>query len=46
MSNHMGEKLYFTGAIFFTHHSNLGMTHPNPGINVLGIESGLILHLD
>ena len=44
--NQISEKLSFTGGIFFTHHSNLGMTHPNPGIDVLGIKSGLIWHLD
>lgn len=31
-----------TAAGYFTHHSNLGMTDPNPGIDVLGINLGLI----
>jgi lipid A 3-O-deacylase len=31
-----------TGAVYFTHHSNLGMTDPNPGIDVLGINLGLV----
>jgi hypothetical protein len=32
----------FTAAAYFTHHSNLGMTDPNPGIDVLGINLGLV----
>ncbi|MFP5419167.1 MAG: acyloxyacyl hydrolase [Gammaproteobacteria bacterium] len=32
----------FTAAGYFTHHSNLGMTDPNPGIDVLGVNLGLI----
>ena len=31
-----------TAAGYFTHHSNLGMTDPNPGIDVLGINLGLV----
>jgi len=31
-----------TAGAYFTHHSNLGMTHPNPGIDVLGFKLGLI----
>jgi hypothetical protein len=31
-----------TAAGYFTHHSNLGMTDPNPGIDVLGVNLGLI----
>ena len=31
-----------TAAGYFTHHSNLGMTDPNPGIDVLGLNLGLI----
>ena len=31
-----------TVAGYFTHHSNLGMTDPNPGIDVLGINLGLV----
>ena len=31
-----------TGALYFTHHSNLGMTDPNPGIDVLGLNVGLV----
>ncbi len=28
------------GAIYFTHHSNLGMTDPNPGIDAIGFTLG------
>ena len=38
--------LALTGGVYFTHHSNLGMTSPNPGIDVLGINVGLIWRLD
>ena len=38
--------LALTGGVYFTHHSNLGMTHPNPGIDVLGINAGLVWRLD
>lgn len=31
-----------TAAIYFTHHSNLGMTNPNPGIDVLGLNFGVV----
>jgi hypothetical protein len=31
-----------TTALYFTHHSNLGMTHPNPGIDVLGVNVGVV----
>ena len=32
--------------LYFTHHSNLGMTNPNPGIDVLGLNFGLMWQLD
>jgi hypothetical protein len=35
-----------TAAGYFTHHSNLGMTDPNPGIDVLGLNLGLVWQLD
>ncbi len=35
-----------TAAGYFTHHSNLGMTDPNPGIDVLGLNVGLVWQLD
>ena len=31
-----------TAAVYFTHHSNLGMTDPNPGIDVLGMNFGAV----
>ena len=31
-----------TAAGYFTHHSNLGMTDPNPGIDVLGVNLGWV----
>lgn len=34
-----------TGGAYFTHHSNLGMTSPNPGIDVLGVNVGLVWRL-
>jgi lipid A 3-O-deacylase len=42
----LNNKLALTGGVYFTHHSNLGMTNPNPGIDVLGINVGLIWRLD
>lgn len=39
-------KMAISGAAYFTHHSNLGMTDPNPGIDVLGLNLGLIWTLD
>ena len=35
-----------TGGAYFTHHSNLGMTTPNPGIDVLGVNFGVVWTLD
>lgn len=31
-----------TTSVYFTHHSNLGMTDPNPGIDVLGLNVGMV----
>ncbi|AEG91735.1 acyloxyacyl hydrolase [Ramlibacter tataouinensis] len=39
-------RLALTGGLYFTHHSNLGMTDPNPGIDVLGLNTGLVWQLD
>jgi lipid A 3-O-deacylase len=36
------EDLALTAALYFTHHSNLGMTDPNPGIDVLGVNLGVV----
>lgn len=35
-------KLAATAGTYFTHHSNLGLTKPNPGIDVLGVNFGLV----
>lgn len=42
----LSEKLALTGAAYFTHHSNMGMTNPNPGIDVLGYAVGMIWQID
>ena len=42
----LSKKLGLTGGAYFTHHSNLGMTKPNPGIDVLGVNVGLVWQLD
>jgi lipid A 3-O-deacylase len=42
----LSNKLAFTGGTYFTHHSNLGMTNPNPGIDVLGVNFGLVWTLN
>jgi hypothetical protein len=39
-------KQALTAAGYFTHHSNLGMTDPNPGIDVLGLNLGLVWQFD
>lgn len=40
------KKQAFTAAGYFTHHSNLGMTDPNPGIDVLGVNLGMVWQFD
>jgi len=40
------KKQAFTAAGYFTHHSNLGMTDPNPGIDVLGLNLGMVWQFD
>ncbi|MDB5881486.1 MAG: hypothetical protein JWP43_1364 [Ramlibacter sp.] len=40
------QKMAVTAGAYFTHHSNLGMTHPNPGIDVLGAKIGVMWTLD
>lgn len=42
----LNDRLALSGGLYYTHHSNLGMTSPNPGIDVLGIAVGLIWRLD
>lgn len=39
-------RLALTAGLYFTHHSNLGMTRPNPGIDALGVNLGLVWRLD
>lgn len=40
------QKQAFTATGYFTHHSNLGMTDPNPGIDVLGLNLGMVWQFD
>jgi hypothetical protein len=42
----LGKQQALTAAAYFTHHSNLGMTDPNPGIDVSGINLGWVWQLD
>lgn len=42
----IGKDQAVTLAGYFTHHSNLGMTDPNPGIDVLGVNVGWIWKID
>ena len=39
-------KLALTVGRYFTHHSNRGMTNPNPGIDVIGYNVGLVWQFD
>ena len=45
MRQQLGNNQAITAAAYFTHHSNLGMTDPNPGIDVLGINLGWVWQL-
>ena len=36
------DKFALTASLYFTHHSNRGMTSPNPGIDVLGLTFGAV----
>ena len=38
----LDERMAITGGLYFTHHSNRGMTTPNPGIDVLGLNFGAV----
>ena len=42
----LSKKMAVTGGAYFTHHSNLGMTKPNPGIDVLGLNFGIVWQLE
>ena len=35
------ENVSLSGGVYFIHHSNLGMTDPNPGIDALGFSLGV-----
>jgi hypothetical protein len=41
----LSQTMAMTGGLYFTHHSNMGMTNPNPGIDVLGLNFGLTWQL-
>lgn len=38
---HLRDDLSLIAGLYFVHHSNLGMTDPNPGIDALGFTLGL-----
>lgn len=38
----LDDRTALTAAVYFTHHSNRGMTTPNPGIDVLGLNFGVV----
>jgi lipid A 3-O-deacylase len=38
----LSDDFALTAGVYFTHHSNLGMTDPNPGIDVLGVNFGAV----
>lgn len=42
----INNKLAITVGRYFTHHSNRGMTNPNPGIDVIGYNVGLVWQFD
>jgi lipid A 3-O-deacylase len=42
----LDKKMAITAGAYFTHHSNLGMTNPNPGIDVLGVNFGVVWTID
>jgi lipid A 3-O-deacylase len=39
------DQMALTAGLYFTHHSNRGMTDPNPGIDVLGVNVGVVWRL-
>lgn len=41
----INKKLAITASRYFVHHSNCGMTNPNPGIDVIGYNVGLVRQL-
>ena len=38
----LSDDFALTAGLYFTHHSNLGMTDPNPGIDALGVNVGAV----
>jgi len=46
LRHELTEKVSVLGSVFFIHHSNGGMTDPNPGIDALGFTLGLSWPLD
>ena len=38
----LDDDVALTASWYFTHHSNAGMTDPNPGIDVLGLNFGVV----
>jgi len=42
----LSQRTAVAGSAYFVHHSNLGMTDPNPGIDALGLSLGLIWNFD
>lgn len=41
MRQQIAEDVSLLAGVYFIHHSNLGMTDPNPGIDALGVTLGL-----
>ena len=46
LRHQIGKDRALSGSAYFVHHSNRGMTDPNPGIYALGINLGLIWRFD
>ncbi len=46
LRHQISKKMTLTGGAYFTHHSNLGMTKPNPGIDVVGLNFGVMMQVD
>ncbi|MBK9235617.1 MAG: acyloxyacyl hydrolase [Rhodoferax sp.] len=42
LRHQVSKNVALSGSAYFVHHSNLGMTKPNPGIDALGLNLGLI----
>ena len=46
LRHQLSQRTAVAGSAYFVHHSNLGMTDPNPGIDALGLSLGLIWNFD